>query len=401
MKKLMHSYRDVLLLTLAAILVGIAVGAVDALFGRVLITVTALREEKAFWLIPFLPLAGAGIVACYLRFGGESVKGMTLVFEAGHGISEEIPLRMIPFSMVGTWLTHLFGGSAGREGVAIQIGATVSHGVGRRLPIPCAGRILLVAGMAAGFSGLFQTPLAAVFFAMEVLTVGVVEHRAALPALAASYAACTTSHFLGLEKFTMPLADPVSLSPALAGRLVVLGVLFGITGGLFSVVLHALKKRFAVRIGNPVRRIVLIGIAVSAFSLLCWGGRYSGLGTNLISMSFRSGIFGWDFALKFLFTVITLAAGYQGGEVTPLFSIGASLGVALSGVLGLPPAFAAALGYAGVFGSATNTLLAPMLIGAEVFGYEYLPFFLITSLIAYVCNGNRSIYALQRERKDD
>ncbi len=143
-----------------------------------------------------------------------------------------------------------------------------------------------------------------------------------------------------------------------------------------------------------------VGTAIGCFSLLCWGGRYSGLGTNLIHLSFDQGVYAWDFALKFIFTAVTLSAGFQGGEVTPLFSIGATLGAVLAAILGLPVAFAAALGYAAVFGSATNTLIAPMLIGAEVFGYDYLPYFIVICGISYVCNGGLSIYPLQRRRKE-
>ena len=169
-------------------------------------------------------------------------------------------------------------------------------------------------------------------------------------------------------------------------------------GGLFAFALHKLKALFAQYLPNPLLRIFLFGVLVSGFSLLCWEGRYSGLGTNLIAMSFDSGIFSWDFALKWIFTVVTLAAGFQGGEVTPLFPIGASLGVLLGTLCGLPTAFVAALGYAAVFGSASNTLLAPMLIGGEVFGFAYLPYFFVVCAVAYLCNGGSCIYPLQKGR---
>ena len=148
-------------------------------------------------------------------------------------------------------------------------------------------------------------------------------------------------------------------------------------------------------------RIFMIGIFISILSLLCREGRYSGLGTNLISMSFGNGIVSWDFIFKLVFTVLTLSAGFQGGEVTPLFSIGASLGVVLASWLGLPPAFAAALGYSAVFGSATNTLIAPIIIGAEIFGFEYFPYFAVVCSLAYVCNCNFSIYPLQKRNGQD
>lgn len=398
MNERIRAYRDTLVLTLIALPLGLAIGAMDALFGRVLLSVTAFRMAHVYSLLPFLGLVGVGIVWCYQKVGGTSSKGMTLLFEAGHGVTEDIPLRLIPLVMVSTWLTHLFGGSAGREGVAVQIGGTLAHSIGKRLPIPNAGKQLLLTGMAAGFAGLFRTPIAATFFALEVLTAGVLEYSALLPALVASFSASACSGLLGLEKFTAALTDLVAFSAPLVGKLLLFGLVFGMAGGLFAFALHKLKALFAQYLPNPLLRIFLFGVLVSGFSLLCWEGRYSGLGTNLIAMSFDSGIFSWDFALKWIFTVVTLAAGFQGGEVTPLFSIGASLGVLLGTLCGLPTAFVAALGYAAVFGSASNTLLAPMLIGGEVFGFAYLPYFFVVCAVAYLCNGGSCIYPLQKGR---
>ena len=398
MNERIRAYRDTLLLTLIALPLGLVIGAMDALFGRVLLSVTAFRMAHVYSLLPFLGLVGVGIVWCYQKVGGTSGKGMTLLFEAGHGNTQDIPLRLIPLVMVSTWLTHLFGGSAGREGVAVQIGGTLAHSIGKRLPIPSAGKQLLLTGMAAGFAGLFRTPIAATFFALEVLTAGVLEYSALLPALVASFSASACSGLLGLEKFTVALTDQVAFSAPLVGKLLLFGLVFGMAGGLFAFALHKLKALFAQYLPNPLLRIFLFGVLVSGFSLLCWEGRYSGLGTNLIAMSFDSGIFSWDFALKWIFTVVTLAAGFQGGEVTPLFSIGASLGVLLGTLCGLPTAFVAALGYAAVFGSASNTLLAPMLIGGEVFGFAYLPYFFVVCAVAYLCNGGSCIYPLQKGR---
>lgn len=397
MKNLYIVCRDMLILGLAALIIGVTAGALDAVFGGVLLSVTKFRQAHAAWLLPFLPLVGAGIVFCYIKFGKNTIKGMTLVFEAGHGIADKIPLRMVSFSAVSTWLTHLFGGSAGREGVAIQIGATIAHRFGRRLSIENCPKIMLVTGMAAGFAGLFQTPVAATFFALEVLAAGVLECGAIFPAMIAAFTASYTSHLLGLEKFTVPLSGEVHVDPQLLIKLVAVGILFGITGGVFSDALHFLKRLFSKWFTNPIVRIFVIGAGIGLFSLLIHMGRYSGLGTNLISESFSGGIYRYDFALKFLFTIVTLAAGFQGGEVTPLFSIGASLGAVLALAFNMPVSYVAALGYVCVFGSATNTLIAPMFIGAEIFGYEHMPSFFIACALAYSFNGNKSIYPLQKK----
>ena len=315
--------KETFLYVLSALLLGIAIGAIDAVFGRVLLFITDFRSAHVVVLLPFLPLAGLGIVWLYRHFNETAAKGMTLVMEAGQGKRESIPLALIPLVMAGTWITHLFGGSAGREGVAVQIGATLSHAFAHRFHFPDNGRIVLIAGMAAGFGGLFQTPFAAVFFAMEVVVSGSMAYSALLPAAIASFTASATSHALGLEKFSVLLSQTLSLTDT-----------------------------------KTVTYLILFGIL--------------------------------------FFTVLTLSIGFQGGEVTPLFSIGASLGFMLGSLAGLPPMVCAALGYAAVFGSATNTLLAPVLIGMEVFGVENGLAFFAVCLVAFLVNGNRCIYTAQK-----
>lgn len=382
---------------LLAVFSGMLVGIIDVVFGRGLLAISDFRTEHYRYLIPFLPLAGLLIVWLYHHFSETSLNGMTLVFEAAQKKREDIPLILIPLVMSGTWITHLFGGSAGREGVAVQIGAALSHALGRRFHLPKDSRVMLIAGMAAGFGGLFQTPLAAVFFAMEVIAAGKIQYKALLPALIASYTAAYTSHTLGLEKFYVPLRDTLEISDAgMAVRLIVLGIIFGLTGRLFSFLLAKSKKFFGEKNQNPYFRIGVISIPLALILFLLYNGRYSGLGTNLISAAFSGGtIYSYDWILKLLLTTLTLAIGYQGGEVTPLFSIGASLGIVLGGILSISPVHCAALGYAAVFAGATNTLLAPVLIGLEVFGANDMVPFLIVCIFAYLVNGNKSIYGAQ------
>lgn len=395
--KLYEKYRDIVIMGIIAVFIGIIVGAIDTCFGKTLILITEFRDNNPLRLIPFLSIAGAAIIYTYNKIGKNSIKGMTLIFETADGEVEKIPKRLIPLTIISTWITHLFGGSAGREGVAVQIGATVSHTVGRKINIKNSRRIFLVTGMAAGFAGLFQTPIAAVFFALEVLIAGSLEYEALFTALVAAFSASTTSYILGLEKFTFALSTEISIDFQFIIKLAVLGVAFGIIGGLFAHLLGKTKKVLADIISNPILKIFLTGIILSIFLIILHKGRYSGLGTNLIADSFNGNdIYNYDWILKFLFTIITLSAGFQGGEVTPLFSIGASLGVFLGTVLGVPIELAAALGYAAVFGGATNTFLAPIFIGSEVFGFEYAPLFFVTCSLAYVFNGSRSIYSAQK-----
>lgn len=397
LKHATRTYGGLLIMGAVAIPIGLIVGAIDAVFGRTLLAIGSFRDAHLALLLPFLALAGLVIVFCYKKWGKNTGRGMSLVFDVGHGREESISLRLVPLIMGGTWATHLFGGSAGREGVAVQIGATISHWIGRKLPFKHPGNAFLLIGMAAGFAGLFRTPLAATVFALEVLVAGRLEYRALFPALIASLVASATSGALGLEKFEVALTATVSLDATGIARLAILGVVFGIVGGAFAWCLaHA--KTLAGRLApNPYGRIGVIGAALSILLFALWQGRYCGLGTNLISSAFANGatIYSWDWIAKFILTIVTLAAGYQGGEVTPLFSIGASLGVAISGLVGIDPLLCAALGYAATFGGATNTLLAPIFIGCEVFGFSYLPAFFIVCAVAYLFNMDKSIYTLQ------
>jgi len=402
LSKLYKEYRDIFILGIIAVFVGVLVGAIDTVFGKGLLEITGFRQENFTKLIPFLAIAGVFIIYLYKKVGKNCIKGMTLVFQVGHGEEDEIPIWLIPLSIISTWITHLFGGSAGREGVAVQIGATVAHGIGRKtkLKIKNSSKILLVAGMAAGFAGLFQTPIAAVFFALEVLVVGTLEYRALFPAVIASFTASYTSHFLGLEKFSVALNESLKFDFGFVVKITILGIIFGIIGGLFAYFLNLSKSVLCKVFEKPMMKIFITGIILSVLFLLCHKGRYSGLGTNIIAMSFSGDtVYSYDWLAKFILTIITLAAGFQGGEVTLLFSIGSSLGVVLASILGLPTAFVAALGYASVFGSATNTLIAPMLIGAEVFGFKYLPYFFVTCTLAYIFNGNKSIYTAQKTKE--
>ena len=387
------------LLTLCAVAaaVGVAAGALAAVFGQGLLAIGAVRDAHPGRWLPFLPLAGAVIAWCYRRWGSRAGRGMGLVIDAAFDEEETIPRRLIPMIFLSTWATHLFGGSAGREGVAVQMGAALGRGAGRLLPMQNAKKRLLKAGMAAGFGGLFHTPFAAALFAVEVTAVGRLDLEALLPVLVASLAASWTSGALELEKFTVELTGLPVLDGPMALRLACLGLCFGLVGALFAIGLGRAKAFLGQRMHNPVARAALVGAVVAVASLACHWGRYSGLGTNLITAAFAGGTVYWyDWLAKLLFTVVTLAGGFQGGEVTPLFSIGASLGVWLAPLAGVPVPVAAAAGYCAVFGAASRTLLAPALIAGEVFGWEFLPFGLLCCAAARVCSGGATIYPAQR-----
>ena len=389
-------YDEIVLKCFCGIFIGAIVAVCEVVFGKGLEWILNFREHMGCVMLLGLPFAGLAIVFLFDHWGRISRKGMGLVFEVDQGKSDWIPLRMAPFMVVSTWITHFFGGSAGREGVAMQIGATVSHYFGKYFRFKNSGVIFMVAGMAAGFAGLFQTPLAAVFFGLEILVLGKLQLPALLPMTIASFVASATSHALGLEKFAHFVNVSLTFNAWLFCKLALLGLIFGLVGNAFAALLAYAKQKAKEVMDNPYYRILFGGIVLSLLFLMLYHGRYSGLGTNLIDASFSGkNIYFYDWLLKLVLTVATLAIGFQGGEVTPLFAIGASLGVVLANVFGLPVEFVAAAGYISVFGSATNTLLAPIFIGGEVFGFANLPYFALVMIFAYSLNRNHSIYTGQ------
>lgn len=389
----------------AAVLIGIAVGLLDTVFGKGLAAVSSFREAHFGYMLVGLPFAGILVVYMFERFAKNTKKntqlGMGMIFEGAHEEEEDIPFRLIPLSVIGTWITHLFGGSAGREGVAVQIGGTVSDHIGQlanKLRIrgfDYSKRVFIVSGIAAGFAGLFGTPMAAAVFSMEVLTVGRLEYKALYCAIISAFVSAGVSKRLGLSHFSKTIEGVPEMDIRMFLALAVLGAAFGLAARLFAYALGILKAntdRF-----DGKKRVADGGTALALMLFLLHQGRYSGLGTNLIESSFAGGtVYSYDWLLKLVFTVATLGIGFQGGEVTPLFSIGSSLGAVGGSLLGMDSAIAAAIGYAGVFGGATNTFLAPILIGAEVFGYEMMPLLFVGCGFSYVFSGRGGIYGKQK-----
>ena len=404
---------------LLGIALGAVIGALTACFGDICDRLSAIRDANPLYFIPALALGGAAIAFANKKWGRWTERGMDQVFAVGLNKETDFPLVAIPMAAVSTWLTQLFGGSAGREGAAMQIGSALSYNISKKLPFENAAHIMLVTGMAAGFAGIFQAPMAATAFALEVLLVGHFELAALMPAAAAAFTACKVSSMLGFHKFSVDLnslldasgftasifTNEGSLDGSMLLKLALMGVLFGIVGGGFAKLLGLSQDFFAKKFPNSIKRIAIMGVGLSALLLVFFQGRYAGLGTNLLDLCFgadavgtAAGIAGYDWILKFALTILTLSAGFVGGVVTPLFAIGATFGVFVAGMFGMPVALAAALGFAAVFASASNTLWAPILIAGEIFGFDCLPAFFIVCTVAYICNGGQSIYKQKKIR---
>ena len=412
------------------ITLGAIIGALTACFGDISDRLSALRDTNPLYFIPALALGGAAIAFAYKKWGRWTERGMDQVFAVGLNKETNFPLVAIPMAAVSTWITQLFGGSAGREGAAMQIGSALSYNISKKLPFENAAHIMLVTGLAAGFAGIFQAPMAATAFALEVLLVGHLELGALLPAAAAAFTACKVSSMLGFHKFSVDLSSLLdasgfsasiftnegSLDGNLLVKLALMGVLFGIVGGGFAKLLGLSQNYFAKKFPNNIKRIAIMGVGISVLLLVFFQGRYAGLGTNLLDMCFASAnaagdaanavgtadlignVAGYDWILKFALTILTLSAGFIGGVVTPLFAIGATFGIFIASMFGIPVALAAALGFAAVFASASNTLWAPILIAGEIFGFNCLPAFFIVCTVAYICNGGQSIYKQKKIR---
>ncbi|MCF2944620.1 voltage-gated chloride channel family protein [Paenibacillus tarimensis] len=382
--------------TLIGGLVGVLTGSASALFLAGLDLVTNTRMANP-WLLWLLPLGGAGISFLYMKFGKDSAKGNNLILDQIHGGSGAIPFRMAPLVLLGTLTTHLFGGSAGREGTAVQMGGSLADWFGRLLKLtPLDRKIILMCGISGGFGSIFGTPLAGTLFALEVLAFGLVSYEAILPCFAASFVGHLVASAWGIGHIHYMIGDIPPLSPLLVGKVVFASILFGLAGLLFSELTHVLKQLYARWFKNPVIKSFAGGLIVIALVYLTGSRAYLGLGIPLIQQSFEDSMSPLVFLLKTLFTAVTLGAGFQGGEVTPLFVIGSTLGSALADILAVSVPFLAALGFVAVFCGATNTPIACFIMGIELFGSEGAVYLFLACIISYLFSGHTGIYTSQR-----
>ncbi|WP_339253858.1 voltage-gated chloride channel family protein [Paenibacillus sp. FSL P2-0136] len=377
-------------------LVGLLAGSASALFLASLNAVTQVRLEHA-WLLFLLPAGGALVSGMYMRYGKSSLKGNNLILEQIRQGNEAIPLRMAPLVLGGTLITHLFGGSAGREGTAVQMGGSLADALGRWLRIgPLDRRILLMCGISSGFGSIFGTPLAGTVFGLEVIAIGLISHKALLPCFAASFTGDLVAsrlwgvHHIHYQVDVFPAMDALVLV-----KVIFASILFGLCSLLFSELTHYLKRTFTALIRNPMLKSAAGGLIIIALVYIAGTRDYLGLGLPLISSSLEDGVSPFAFLWKLIFTAFTLGTGFQGGEVTPLFAIGASLGSSLAGVLHLYGPFLASLGFIAVFCGATNTPLACFIMGIELFGSGGAVYMFIACIISYLFSGHSGIYSSQ------
>lgn len=377
--------------------VGVLAGTASALFLTLLTNATnAFASQPA--LIVLLPLAGLLIGWVYWRFGGTASQGNNLVIEEIHIARQRVPARMAPLVLIGTVATHLFGGSAGREGTAIQMSASLSDTLRRVLRLDSNDRrLVLMAAISGGFGSVFGTPAAGFVFGMEVQTAGRMRYEGALPCLIASIVGDLVTRAWGVGHAHYPRLAPVEIDPLLLMRVVLASVVFGLASAAFIELTHRVKHLFQQRIKWPPLRPFFGGLAIIALTLLVGTNDYNGLSLPLIERSLRGEtVLFTAFLLKIVFTAVTLGSGFLGGEVTPLFVIGATCGAALAPVLGVDPGLLSSIGFVAVFAGATNTPIACAIMAVELFGGGGEIYVLVGCVVAYQISGQRSIYATQR-----
>jgi H+/Cl- antiporter ClcA len=378
-------------------LVGALAGLAGAAFLVTLEWATDLRLDNA-WLIGLLPIGGLAVGLAYHYGGGDSSEGNNLIIDEIHEPRGWVPRRMAPLVFIGTVITQLFGGSAGREGTAIQMSGSLTDNASRVLRLnPADRRIMLISAIAGGFGAVFGVPLAGAVFALEVQAIGRMRYDALVPCLTASTIGALLVHALGVEHTPVPQLAHVPLDLALLGKVAVAGLVFGLVSVLFSELTHGLKRAYAALIPWVPARPLVGGLLIIAMTTAVGAQTYNGLSLGLIHAALFGGdVSGWAWLLKLLFTAVTLGALFQGGEVTPLFVVGATLGAALATVLGVPVTFLAALGYVAVFAGATNTPIACTVMGLELFGSGAAPYFAVACVVSYVFSSHRGIYTSQR-----
>lgn len=378
---------------LLSVAVGLACGGIGTAFHMGVHEATLLRGEHP-WLLWCLPLAGLVIVGFYKLTKTEG-QGTNAVIDQVH-LGKGLPILLLPAIFLGTVLTHLCGGSAGREGAALQMGGTIGFHTGRLFRLDDKDlRIATLAGMAAFFSALFGTPLTAAIFSIVVISVGVMYHAAMFPCLTAALTAYGVSLVLGVEPTRFTVEMP-ALAVGTMLRVAVLAVLCALVSVLFCGVMHTAEHLMDKHLPNPWVRVVVGGFAVIALTYLCGTTDYNGAGMDVVTAAVEQGTARpAAFLLKLLFTAVTLAAGFKGGEVVPSFFVGATFGCVMGPLLGLPAGASAAIGLVAVFCGATNCPLASTLLSVELFGDGGLLYFALACVISYMLSGYSGLYSSQ------
>ena len=381
---------------LFGLLIGAWGGLLGAGFHHALHFVTHLRGEHN-WLIFLLPVGGLLSVGIYTLFRQRSNRGTNEVIDAVLS-GGDVSVKVAPTIFLATAVTHLFGGSAGREGAALQIGGSTATLISRILRLESRDRrVLIMSGMSAVFAGLFGTPLTATLFCMEFVSVGTLFSPALLPCYFAAFTASKVSGLLGVHAEGMLLESVTAVTLGNVWKFLILAILVSFVGILMCWVFHKAEHIAQHRLPNVWLRIAIGGAVIMVMTLLVGDHRYNGAGMDMALGAVEGNANWFDFILKMLFTAITLAAGFKGGEIVPTFCIGATFGCVVGGLLGLDAGLCGALGLIGLFCCATNSPFASIVLSIEMFGSSNLHLFALVCVICFVLSGQGGLYSSQMQ----
>ena len=378
-----------------AILVGTIVGLCGSAFYFGMSYVTFLRTAHP-WLILLLPAGGLVIVGLYHLFHDEKDTGTNLVISAIHS-GDELPFRMAPLIFVSTLITHLFGGSAGREGAALQMGGSIGNALGRLFRFDEKDKhVMIMCGMSAAFSALFGTPMAAAIFPMEMVSVGVMYYIALVPCVISSLVAHGIAVSFGVSNELFLIGEIPAFGILSSVKISVLAILCALVSILFCVILHQTGHLYKKLFKNPYLRVFAGGCLIVLLTCLVGNQSYNGTGINIIENCINGTVRPEAFLLKMLFTALTLGAGYKGGEIVPSFFTGAAFGCLFGNLLGFSPTLCTAVGMTSVFCGVTNSPITSLLISFELFGYDGMPYFLLATAFSYMLSGYFGLYHSQK-----
>ncbi len=394
-KKPLHNLKILAKWWLLSVTTGLIVGAISVVFAHCLNLVTSFRQEYVYihW---GLPIAGLAIVFFYKLCKKENEKGTNLILTS---ISEEddIPVTMAPLIFFSTLVTHLFGGSAGREGAALQLGGSIANSYGKLFKLDEADRkVIIMCGMSAAFSALFGTPMAAAIFSLEVVSTGIMYYGALLPVIFAALVASYFAANMGIHPEAFNVVDVPNMSVMNGAKVILISIICAGVSVVFCYALRKVKKILKKRFENPYIRVAVGGIIVIILNLVLQTTDYMGAGVDVIERALEGDVVPYAFALKILITAITLGAGFKGGEIVPTLFIGATLGSTLGGILGLSQSLCGALGMTALFCGVTNCPITSLLISFELFGYQGVEYFLMAVAISYLMSGYSGLYRKQK-----
>ncbi len=374
---------------------GTVVGVVGAAFYYAIVYATRLRTEHDY-IIWGLPLAGLFIVFLYRLCKDYEDKGTNLVIKSIQE-GDNLPITKAPLIFISTFITHLFGGSTGRESAALQMGGSLGYNLGKLFKLKDGNiKIITMCGMSAAFSALFGTPMTAAFMAMEIENVGVMYYSALVPCVLSALVATGVAQYLGVQAEVFTVNVVPEFTPYHAVFTAILAILCAIVSVLFCIVLKFSGKTYKKLLPNPYIRIFVGGCIVTALTFASGTRYYNGAGMNVIEMAIKGEAPYYAFLIKIIFTALTLGAGYKGGEIVPSLFIGATFGCLYSQLFGFDPALCAAIGMGALFCGVTNCPISSLFICFELFGFKGMPYYLLAIALSYTFSGYTSLYSSQK-----